>query len=181
MTTMNWHIPENLSFEDALQLTQTLLEAMVENKLNDSEIEEIITTLVSSKNGARGFFVVYLTSNIPLADNPSQGVINALTTSPELVSELLVKNLAMSASMAISHRRNNDEEMAKQSEMTCERNGKLIQKTKLDLITEELQKLKQTIIDNDGSYQTFLEKWGYDDEQKQVIKHNIEKIMSIRI
>ncbi len=181
MTTMNWHIPENLSFEDALQLTQTLLEAMREKKLNDSEVEEIITTLVSSKNGARGFFVVYLTSNLPLADNPSQGVINALKSSPELVSELLVKNLAMSSSMAITHRRNNDEEMAKQSEITCQRNSHLIQQVSLDLITEELRKLKQTIIDNDGSYQTFLEKWGYDEEQKQVIKNNIDKIMSIRI
>ncbi|MGB5770152.1 MAG: hypothetical protein WBM32_09815, partial [Crocosphaera sp.] len=69
--SMNWHIPENISFEDALQLTENLLEAMVESKLNDYEIEEIITTLVSSQNGARGFFVTYLTSDIPLADNPT--------------------------------------------------------------------------------------------------------------
>ena len=178
MMTMNFHVPENLSFEDALQLTQTLLDKMVEKQLNDSEIEEIITTLVSSKNGARGFFVVYLTSNLPLADNPSQGVINALKTSPDLVSELLVKNLAMSASMAITHRRNNDEEMAKQSDITCQRNSNLIQQVKLDLITEELQKLKQTIIDNDGIYQTFLEKWGYDDEQKKVIQNKIEETVS---
>ncbi|MDJ0509767.1 MAG: hypothetical protein QNJ64_11005 [Crocosphaera sp.] len=178
MTKMNWHIPENLSFEDALELTQTLLDQMVEKKLNNSEIEKIITNLVSSKNGARGFFVIYLTSNLPLADNPSDEVINALKTSPELVIELLVKNLAMSSSMAITHRRNNDEDMAKQSDITCQRNQKLIQKIDLHLMTEELKKLKQTIINNEGIYQTFLEKWGYDDEQKQVIKNNIEKIVS---
>ena len=85
---MNWHIPKYLTFEDALQLTRTLTEAMVNKKLKDSEIEEIVTTLVNSENGARGFFVVYLTSDLPLADNPSEGVVNALKTSPEIVSEL---------------------------------------------------------------------------------------------
>ena len=56
---MNWHIPNNLSFEDALQLTETLTKAIAKNKLKDDEIEEIVTTLVNSENGGRGFFVIY--------------------------------------------------------------------------------------------------------------------------
>ncbi|MGK7887440.1 MAG: hypothetical protein AB4057_22780 [Crocosphaera sp.] len=173
---MNWHIPNNLSFEDALQLTETLTEAIVNKKLKDDEIEEIITTLVNSENGARGFFVIYLTSDLPLADNPSEGVINALKTSPEIVSELLVKNLAMSSAMAVTHRRNNDEKQAQSSEKVAQRNGNLIKLTNLDLSAKKLEELKQTIINSNGSYQTFLEKWEYDEEQKQIIKKNIEKI-----
>ncbi|MDJ0579459.1 hypothetical protein [Crocosphaera sp.] len=173
---MNWHIPNNLSFEEALQLTETLTEAIVNKKLKDDEIQEIVTTLVNSENGARGFFVIYLTSDLSLADNPSEGVINALKTSPEIVSELLVKNLAMSSAMAITHRRNNDEKQAQSSEKVAQRNGNLIKLTNLDLSSQKLEALKQTIINNNGSYQGFLEKWEYDEEQKQIIKKNIEKI-----
>lgn len=174
---MNWHIPNNLSFEDALQLTETLLEAMVKKQLKDYEIEEIITTLVSSENGARGFFVIYLTSDISLADNPSEGVINALKTSPEIVSELLVKNLAMSSAMAIIHRRNDDEKKAKGSEQVCQRTSQLIEKTNLELIQQKLDLLKETIINNNGKYQSFLEKWGYDQEQKEIIKSHISRVL----
>jgi hypothetical protein len=176
---MSWHlIPENLSFEDALQLTATLLEAMLENHLKDYEIEEIITTLVSSQNGARGFFVTYLTSDLPFADSPTDGVINALKSSPELVSELLVKNLAMSSAMALTHRRNNDEEMAQGSDIVCQRTTNLITQLNLKLIMEKLQELKQTIITGNGNYSTFLQRWGYDDEQKQIIENKVEKLVS---
>ena len=176
--SMNWHIPENLSFEDALQLTENLLEAMVENKLNDYEIEEIITTLVSSQNGARGFFVTYLTSDLPLADHPTNVVVNALKYSPDLVSELLVKNLAMSSAMALTHRRNNNEEMAQGSDRVCQRTSNLIRKVNLELMAEKLQELKQTIITGNGNYSTFLERWGYDAEQKKLIQNNLETIIS---
>ncbi|MDJ0597918.1 MAG: hypothetical protein QNJ37_03625 [Crocosphaera sp.] len=174
---MNWHIPNNLSFENALQLTETLLEAIAEKHLKDDEIEEIITTLVSSQNGARGFFVIYLTSDFSFADHPSDGVINALKTSPEIVSELLVKNLAMSSAMAITHRRNNDEQKAQGSDQVRRRNSHLIKQLNLELISKKLEVLKQTIINNEGNHQNFLVKWGYDEEQKQVIKNNIEKII----
>jgi len=173
---MNWHIPKYLTFEDALQLTRTLTEAMVNKKLKDSEIEEIVTTLVNSENGARGFFVVYLTSDLPLADNPSEGVVNALKTSPEIVSELLVKNLAMSSAMSVTHRRNNDENMAKSSEKVAVRNGNLIKLTDLELSSQKLAALTQTIINNSGIYQAFLDKWEYDEEQKQTIQKYIESI-----
>ncbi len=173
---MNWHIPANLSFEDALQLTETFIEAMVKKQLKDYEIEEIITTLVNSKNGARGFLVVYLTSDFSFSDHPTEEVINALKTSPEIVSELLVKNLAMSSSMAITHRRNNDEEKAQGSDQVSRRTINLIKQMNLDLIKEKLDALKQTIVNNDGIYQTFLKKWRYDEEQKQIIKSNIDTI-----
>ncbi len=175
---MNWHIPDNLSFENALQLTETLIDAMVKKQLKNYEIEEIITTLVSNKNGARGFFVIYLTSNFSIADNPSEEVINALKKSPDIVSELLVKNLAMSSAMAITHRRNNDETKAQGSDQVSQRTSNLIQQMNLELTQQKLEELKQTIINNDGTYQPFLEKWGYDQEQKQVMKNNIEKLLS---
>ena len=174
---MNWHIPHDISFEKALQLTETLLEAMENKTLKESEIEEIITTLVSSENGARGFFVTYLTSDKSLADNPTDAVINALKSSPEIVSELLVKNLAMSSAMAITHHRNSDQKAAKGSEKVAQRTAHLIKQVELDLVLDKLYKLKATITQGEGSYAAFLERWGYDQEQKNIIKTHIESLI----
>lgn len=175
---MNWQIPDNLSFENALQLTETLIDAMATKQLKDNEIEEFITTLVRNTNGARGFFVIYLTTDFSLSDNPSDAVVNALKTSPDIVSELLVKNLTMSSAMALTHRRNNDEEKAKSSEQVSRRTSNLIKQLNIKLIKQKLEEFRQTIINDEGTYKIFLDKWGYDEEQKQIMKSNIDTILS---
>jgi hypothetical protein len=160
---------ETISFPDAIATTENLMTQMQEDRLAEAEIEQAIASLVSSKNGARGFFVAYLTGDISLADSPSPGVINALKSSPELVSELLVKNLAMSAAMAITHRRNNDTDNVAGSERVCRRTANLIQKLDLDLIKKNLSQLETTITTKKGDYTEFLQRWGYDEEQQQAI------------
>ncbi|GAB4526870.1 MAG: hypothetical protein Tsb0014_07300 [Pleurocapsa sp.] len=170
---------ETISFPDAIATTQNLMTQMEENKITEEEIEQAIASLVSSKNGARGFFVAYLTGDLSLADNPSPGVINALKSSPELVSELLVKNLAMSAAMAITHRRNNDTDNVAGSEKVCRRSAKLIQKLDLDLIKKNLSQLQTTITTGKGNYTEFLQRWGYDSEQQQAIDKAIGQISNL--
>lgn len=167
---------QSLSFQDAINATQSLMEKMVNNQLDESEIERALSSIVSSKSGARGFFVPYLTSELTLADNPSSGVINALKTSPEIVGELLVKNLAMSSGMAVTHRRNNDESSALSSERVTRRTANLIDLVNLDLIREELSKLQTTIATGKGEYQDFLNRWGYDRQQQEVIQQAIARI-----
>jgi hypothetical protein len=53
--------PDDISFEDAIAFTQSLLPQMVETNLSESQIEDAIASLVKTQNGARGFFVTYLT------------------------------------------------------------------------------------------------------------------------
>ena len=122
------------------------------------------------------FFVPYLTSDIALADNPSSGVIHGLKTAPEVVGELLVKNLAMSSAMAVTHRRNNDELNAQKSERVTRRTANLICSVNLDLVKEGLKKLQQTIATGKGEYQDFLNRWGYDYEQQEIIQQVITRI-----
>ena len=167
---------EIISFPDAIASTQSLMTQISENKLTEAEIEQAIASLVSSKNGARGFFVAYLTGDLTLADNPSPGVINALRTSPELISELLVENLAMSAAMAVIHRRNDDADNEAGSARVNRRTANLIHKLDLDLITKNLNELQTTITTGKGDYAEFLQRWGYDEEQQQVIQKAIAEI-----
>lgn len=97
-------------------------------------------------------------------------MIQALQSSPEIVGELLVKNLAMSSATAVAHRRNQDEEMAQGSEQVRRRTLYLIKATNLPIVSTKLQSLEATLKNGQGEYQAFIERWGYDDEQKQVIQ-----------
>ncbi len=173
---MTWQVPETVTFEEAIHLTQTLLAQIEARQLSDREIQASITALVKSENGARGFFVTYLTDDTALADSPSAGVLTALQTSAEIVSELLVKNLAMSTAMAITHRDNQQEEMAQGSERVHQRTVNLIQQTNLDLVSEKLQQLQETLATGAGKYQSFLQRWGYNAEQRQAIQKAVEHL-----
>lgn len=170
-------VSQSLTFEEAIAATQSLIERMAANNLDETEIQSSIASLVKTRNGARGFFVTYLTDDRTLADNPSAAVINALTTSPEIVGELLVTNIAMSAAMAITHRRNNDEPMAQKSATVTKRSQILTQLTNLDPVPEKIAKLRASAATGKGEYQDFLQRWQYDDEQRQAIVKALSQVI----
>lgn len=176
MQDINQETAASISFPQAIATTQSLINQMAIGELSEEEVTKQITILVNNKQGARGFFVAYLTGELPLADNPSMGVINALKSAPDLVGELLVKNVAMSTAMAITHQRNNDEANAQGSQLVSQRSTNLIKQLNLDSVTDELNKLKVTLATGKGSYQEFLQKWGYDREQKEMIAQAIAEI-----
>lgn len=162
-------IPEHLSFEEALQVSQTLLERMAEGSSDAAEAQQAIANLVSSSNGARGFFVVYL-SDPRSFDAFTPAIVAALKTASAVVSPLLVKNLAMSTAMAITHRRNHKEELVTGSNQVRARSQHLIQQLQTPELKEHAIALLQTLDGASTSYQAFLERWGYDQEQRQAIR-----------
>jgi len=165
----------SISFENAIQQTQDLLSQI--EFLDTDTITQKITELVSTENGARGFFVTYLTSDLPYTEHPSLEVITALKTSPILVNELLVKNLAMSTAMVIYHRGQGDEENARGSEKVQEKTGQLITQLLSPALEEKLQQLATSLNAGQGEYQAFLERWGYDDCQRQAIAEIIQPFL----
>ena len=155
-----------ITFEEAIAYTETLLSR---TDLDDTQLQSEITNLIKTANGARGFFVCFLTGDWELADNPSPVIIQALQSEPEAIAELLVKNLAMSTAMVITHRRNGDEEQAQGSNRVAKRTALLIEKVALPEIRTIAKQMQDSITANSGEYAAFLEKWGYDAEQKQAI------------
>ena len=89
------------------------------------------------------------------------------------ISDLLVKNVAMSAAMKLTHLRNNDETAAAGSQTVNSRSLKLIQLLEMSEIQQELRDLESTIVKGEGRYQEFLTKWGYDREQQKEIERAI--------
>ena len=174
---MSLKVPETVTFEQAIALTQSLL-SQLEAGMQEPEIAAVISDLVKTENGSRGFFVTYLTSESSLADNPSPAIVQALQTSPEVVAELLVKNLAMSAAQVLFHRRNQNEEMAQASERVRQRTAHLIELVDLTGVRDRIHKLLQTLAQGEGEYKAFLERWGYDTEQQQAISQALQQVIS---
>ncbi len=171
-------VPDAISFEDAIALTQSILAEMEQGSLSESEIDRAIAALSASENGARGFFVTYLTDARSLADHPSTGVVQGLQSSPEIVSELLVKNLAMSTAMILAHTRNQNLETAQGSEQVQRRAMHLIQLVKLPLVQTKLQMLLESIAAGTGAYQSFLKRWGYDADQQNAIQQALQQVIT---
>lgn len=173
---MNLVASENISFEEAIAFTQELINKM--SNMSEAEKESAIKSLVNSSNGARGFFVTYLTSDNSIVDENSQGVVQGLVTSPKIVGDLLVKNVAMSTAMRVYHLRNDDPKMSKSSARVATRCQKLMNLLNLEIIDQKLDQLKDSIENNQGEYQSFLKRFGYDQEQKQEILTEITEYLS---
>lgn len=169
-------VPENVTFEQAIALSQTVVNQIAQGAIADDLIEPEIAQLVASENGARGFFVTYLSDERPIADPPSAGVIAALKTAPAIVAPLMVKNLAMSTSMAIAHRRNQDEALAQGSDRVKARSAYILQAIRSNETTAQIHALITTINTQAGDYATFLKRWGYDAEQQQAIRQAFESL-----
>ena len=127
------------------------MDQIAQGTIADDSLEPAITALVASENGARGFFVTYLSDERPVADPPSAGVIAALKTAPAIVAPLMVKNLAMSTSMAIAHRRNQDEELAQGSDRVKARSAYILQAIQSDETAAQIAALITSIDTQAGS------------------------------
>jgi hypothetical protein len=169
---------ETITFEAAIALTQSLLDRIATGEMAEADIEQAVSDLVQTDNGARGFFVTYLSDTRPNGDRPSDALINALLTAPDTVAELLVKNLAMSSAMALTHRRHQNEDMARGSDQVRSRTTLLIQMllpaNRLPLLRPKLNALLESSRTGAGEYATFLRRWGYDEEQKSVIQNAVK-------
>jgi hypothetical protein len=168
---------EDLTFEQAIAQTETLLENIAANDLSESETEAAIANLVKTHNGARGFFVTYLTDPRVFVDRPSEAVVRGLEAAPEIVPDLLIKNMAMSAAMVIYHRRNQQEDMAASSDRVRSRSVHLIQSLNIPVLDTMVKQLLETIQTGSGEYQSFLERWGYDSEQREAIAQALQPLM----
>ncbi len=169
MTNGAFIVPPTVSFEQAIALAQSLLEHMEQGTLSEEQVESVISALVATENGARGFFVTYLSTDSSLPDQPIPAVIQALQSSPTVVAPLLVKNLSMSTAMAIVHRRSQREDMAQGSDRVHRRSLQLIQALQTPELASEAQSLVESIQTHTGTYQAFLERWSYDETQQTAI------------
>jgi hypothetical protein len=176
MSSSTLSVPANIKFDEAIDLTQVFLLQLKQNQLTSDKILDFVSALMQTANGARGFFVTYLTGSDPICDQSQPEIIAALAANPSIADDLLVKNIAMSTAQQIYHQRRNDSDMMASSATVATRTTKIIQQLNSPQIQSMCRELVTTIQTGTGSYTDFLTRWGYDDEQKNSIAQAVSQL-----
>jgi hypothetical protein len=156
------------SFAEAMEVTAGWLRLWEADELSDEVLADRVGALVASRDGARGFFVVALTSDAPLMDRLPEPLVLALRRAGEGVVDLTVRNLAMSAAMAVQHGRQGDADQKAGSERVQCRSIELLRVLEPHAVKVRLETLLSATMGK-GEDVAFLDRWGYDTEQRRII------------
>ena len=116
-----------------------------------------------------------LTSDSPLMDRLPDPLIYQLRLAGEEVVDLTVRNLAMSTAMGVHHKRNQDQALLDGSSRVRSRCLDLLRLLEPHQVKNRLETLIEGLNDR-GEDKNFLERWGYDDEQKCKIEETVKGV-----
>ena len=162
------------TFKEAMQASMLWCKSWENDEISDEVIADRISELIKTVDGARGFFVISLSTDCPLMDRLPDALIFQLRSSGEIVVDLTVKNLAMSSAMVITHGKNNDiqEFQSERIKIRCIELLKLLDsnkvKNRLDVLLEATKGY--------GTDLEFINRWGYNDEQINAISESIYEV-----
>lgn len=173
---------QEVKFPTSVEFAQNILDAHGVSRL------DMLSTLLSHSDGARGFFVSLLTAPPSTAagvvsDADFIRVLLSVGSNrrghPRTIRELMVKNVVMPTAMVMSYTAEGNEERAEASRITrdnaatlvsacikCEReeNGAWVN------LDDKVESVATEMIDGlqngRGQFTPFLTKWGYSDTQK---------------
>ena len=162
------------TFKQAMDATMIWCKSWENDEISDEVISDRIGELIKTIEGARGFFVVSLSIDCPLMDRVPDALIYKLRNSGEIVVDLIVKNLAMSSAMLITHRENNDpqEIQSERIKLRCIELLRLLDsnqvKNRLDILYEATK--------GKGEDLNFIHRWGYNKKQINAISESIYQV-----
>ncbi len=163
------------NFEEAINAASLWCKAWEEGELSDEVLADRVSELLETINGARGFFVISLSSDSPLMDRLPDALIFQLRRSGEIVVDLTAKNLVMSTAMTVHHQRNNNLEEGLQSNKIKRRCQELLRLLEPNSVKRRLESfLKAT--QGEGKDIDFFNHWKYDEAQIQEIASAINSI-----
>lgn len=168
--------PAAVSFAEAMETTSHWLASWESGDLSDEVLADRVGALVRRRDGARGFFVVALTGETPLMDRLPEPLVQQLCAAGPGVVDLTARNLAMSTAMALAHGRLGDRERQSASERVQVRSRELLRQLDPALVKERLETLLAAARDGAGDDLAFLDRWGYDAEQRVAIAAAVESV-----
>jgi hypothetical protein len=168
MTENTDSTPLQPTFQQAMEITAQWLALWENGELSDEVLSDRVAELVASRDGARGFFVVSLAGDSPLMDRLPDPVVLALRQAGDGVVDLSARNLAMSTAMALHHQRNGDAGQQGGSERVQLRCTELLRLLEPSAVKQRLETLLEAT-DGRGEDVAFLDRWGYDADQRAAI------------
>ncbi len=174
--------PPTPSFPQAMEIAAQWIGLWDAGELSDEVLADRVGELVASRDGARGFFVVGLTGEAPLLDRLPEPLVVALRQAGPGVVDLTARNLAMSTAMVLHHRRSGDREHQAGSERVQLRSTELLRHLEPAAVKQRLEPLLAAAAEDGGTEgavaedRAFLDRWGYDAEQRQAIAAAIEAV-----
>ena len=165
-----------LPFADAIEQAGQWLAAWESGELSDEVLADRVGALVAHRDGARGFFVVALTGETPLMDRLPEALVLQLRLAGDGVVDLTARNLAMSTAMVLAHGRAGDAERQAASERVQARSRELLRQLEPQAGKGRLETRLRAARDGDGEDRAFLDRWGYDPEQRAAIAQAVESV-----
>ena len=168
--------PLQPTFQQAMEITAQWLGLWESGELSDEVLADRVGELVASRDGARGFFVVSLAGDCPLMDRLPEPLVLQLGAAGDGVVDLSARNLAMSTAMALHHQRAGDAPQQAASERVAVRCTELLRLLPSALVRQRLEMLLAAAAHASGEDVAFLERWGYDAQQKAAIAAAVEAV-----
>ena len=174
--------PLEPTFPQAMDIAAQWLGLWEAGELSDEVLADRVAELVASRDGARGFFVVSLTGETPLMDRLPEPLVAALRQAGEGVVDLTARNLAMSTAMTLHHRRSGDPEHQAGSERVQQRSTELLRQLEPVAVKRRLEPLLAAAGEQEDPRhevtedRAFLDRWGYDADQRRAIAAAIEAV-----
>ncbi len=166
---------EKNTFEESLKIALLFCNAWDQEELSDEILADKISDLIKTENGARGFFVISLSSDSPLMDRLPDPIVQKLRFGGDLIVDLTVRNLTMSSAMAVTHKRNKQFDQENSSKRIQRRCIELLRLLEPKLVKNRIESLLEGT-KGIGKDVIFLKRWGYDNEQIQSIVSAINSI-----
>lgn len=166
-----------VTFQEAMSLCAERLALWDAGELSDEVLADEVGELVKDRDGARGFFVVSLTSDSPLMDRLPDPLVVQLRQAGMGVVDLTVRNLAMSTAMAVHHERQQDQVMKDGSIKVKERSRELLAQLDPYMVKEKMESFIAGL-EGQGEEKEFYDRWNYDEEQRQAIMKALSSIAS---
>jgi hypothetical protein len=126
-------------FVESMQQSAAWLPSWDSGELSDEVLADRVAALVTDRDGARGFFVVAMTSEIPLLDRQPEALLEALRQAGDTVVDLTVRNLVMSSAMAVHHARHADQLQLEGSQRVQRRAWELLGLLQPEAVRRRLQ------------------------------------------
>ncbi|MFO0040161.1 MAG: hypothetical protein ACK522_14635 [Synechococcaceae cyanobacterium] len=165
-----------LSFAAAIEQAGAWLAAWEAGELSDEVLADRVGALVRHRDGARGFFVVALTGDTPLMDRLPEPLVLQLRLAGDGVVDLTARNLAMSTAMVLAHGRAGDSERQAASERVQARSRELLRHLEPQAVKARLETLLAAAADGVGEDVAFLDRWGYDLDQRAAIAQAVHSV-----